>query len=116
MIRNNIKLRLPWVGKIEDKHYIIRDSFNRVVAVIPPHLEQQKNVGNFILRSTNNKGIKDITLNKIENIVLVAGLIILLLVITTILVDIDYSPMLILGGGLLTTLSYIYLTRTKVKS
>ncbi len=116
MLRNNLKIRLPWVGKLEDEHFVIRDTFDRVVAIVPTQLKNQYRVGNYILRVANNRAIKDKTLDKIENIALIFGLVIVLLTTVTILVDIDYSPMLILGGGILTTLAYMQVTRAKAKS
>jgi len=115
MSRKNSKLKLPWNGDLENDHYIIRDSDNSIVTIIPSHRTDSKQLGSFILRASNTKNIKDALLNKIENIVLVAGSVIILLVMVTILLDIDYSPMLILGGGLLTTVAYIGLIHSKSK-
>ena len=113
MLRSNEKLKLPWSGRIENDYYLIRDSENKIVTVIQYDIENNgSKIGNFILRSANRKSINDALLDKIENIVLVTGGSILLLVIISILFGIEYSPMLILAGGLLLTASFIYQIRS----
>lgn len=113
MLRNNKIINLPWNGEMNREHFVIKDSKDKIIAVVPDTCPNQELVASFILNSVNRKAIKDETLDKLENVALVFGTVIILLMLITIMVDIDYSPMLILGGGILTSISYIHLTRKK---
>ncbi len=113
MMWNDKKLKLPWTSELIDDHFVIRNSNGSLITLIPPHAKNQESIANFIITSSHNKTIKENMVNKLENIAMVFGMAILLLVLVSILVDIAYAPMLILGGGILITTSYIYSTRTR---
>jgi len=121
MLRNNAKLKFPWTGSIEEHesgdYYMIRDRENSLVTIIPPHTVDKdiRKIGNFIVRATNNTNIKDHTLDHIENMQIGFGFTIFALVVVNILLDIDYSPMLILAGGFLVSAAQISYTRMKIK-